>query len=154
VSVRVGFTGGRALEAKLLALGEKVARKAAGQALKAAAEPIRERARSEAPDDPANGAGNFLVNSIAVDKVRRKGDVVKVAVGIDQTVDPPVEKPRQSGNGSYRDPGVAGVAVIIEFGRDGVPANGFMRRTWDAEKDASLKRVGDALAGAIAREAK
>jgi hypothetical protein len=149
VTVTVKFEGGRALEAALRDLGKRATAKNVGRrALMQAAEPIRDMAKQLAPDDPATGAGKFLKESIKAAPGRRnRGDRTWVLVGIDASVDPATEKPRQGGGGSYRDPGVAGVSVIQEFGAPArnIPAQPYMRPAWEANKAATLGRIGDAL---------
>lgn len=150
----VTVKGGAALDKALLALGDSVtARKIGRLALKAAGAPIEATAKALAPDDPATGPGRFLRDSIklapiSAARVNRgqslsgdREDQLWMAVGIDKSDDPPTQKPRKSGRGSYRDPGVAGVSVIIEFGRAGVAAQPFMRAAWDANKGQAIGRM-------------
>lgn len=68
-------------------------------------------------------------------------------VGIDQSVDPPKDVQRKSGKGSYRDPGVAGVAVIMELGAPGanIAPHPFMGPAWESEKEATAQRITDAV---------
>jgi hypothetical protein len=74
-----------------------------------------------------------------------------IVIGIDSNEDPPttvVRKTKSNGGkgGTYRDPGVAGVAVIEEFGRPGEAANPFMRPAYDTEGEPTIRRFGG-LAG-------
>lgn len=146
--MKVSFSGGREIEAALREIGSKATAKNVGRrALLKAAEPIRDKAQQLAPDDPKTGAGKFLPESIKAAPGRRnKGDRVWAVIGIDASDDPATEKPRQGG-GTYRDPGVAGVAVIQEFGAPAanVPAQPFMRPAWEAEKAATPQRIADEL---------
>jgi HK97 gp10 family phage protein len=156
--VTVKFSGGRELEAALLALGDQAAmRRTAARALRLAGEPIRAAAVALAPDDPQT-AGNLKQAIRLGPQKSRDKDQVWVRIGIDSTVDPAAEKQRQSGRGSYRDPGVAGNAVIQEFGTPKMPANPFMRPAWDAGSAAApgliARELWDAIAKSAARLAK
>lgn len=166
MTVTVKVEGAAALEKSLRLLGDApAARRTAQRALRQALEPVREQAVQLAPDDPATGSGKFLRESIKIGTAKRSrvnrgqaaiedtADQVWMVLGIDQGVDPPVERPRQRGEGSYRDPGVAGVSVIIEFGRDGVAAVPFMRGAWDAQKAVLPARAGAVLGPEIEKTA-
>lgn len=146
------------LERSLAKLADQPAiRRAARAALREGGRPMMEAARRLAPDDPATGAGNFLRDSIKMATARgdrgEDGDQVFVAIGIDSSRDPAVYRPRKSGQGSYRDPGVAGVSGIIEFGRSGVAARPFMRPAFDQHAPGTPALVGAALGPAIEKEA-
>lgn len=145
MTVTVEFSGGRELEAALRALGDQpMMRQAAKKALTLAAEPIRAAWAARAPDDPKT-AGN-LKQSVKIGPQRsRDKDQVWVKIGIDSGVDPAVVRPRKSGRGSYRDPGVAGNAAIQEFGTAKMPANPSARPAWDAEAPATPGRIGAVL---------
>jgi hypothetical protein len=146
------FEGGLDAAAALRRLADSKAAVRAGRAaLREAAAPIVADAKVAVPVDKGD-----LRRSIKVATGRRErgsdGDVTSVVIGIDLNVQPPREVPRADGNGTYRDPGVAGVAVIQEFD----PENGgnpFMRPAWDANSAATPGRVGKALGPAIEREA-
>lgn len=146
--MKVEFKGGTELEAALRDLGKKVtARNVGKRALLTAAEPIRDTAKQLAPDDPVTGVGKYLPESIKVAPGRRnRGDRIWTLVGIDASVDPATDKPRRGG-GSYRDPGVGGVAVIQEFGAPAahVPAHPYMRPAWEANKAATPDRIATEL---------
>lgn len=153
--MKVSIKGGREVEAALRELGNKVtARNVGRRALVNAAEPIRDLAKMLAPDDPRTGTGKFLKESIKIAPGKRRGDTMQVRIGIDASVDPAVEKPRQGG-GTYRDPGVAGVSVIQEFGAPAanVPAQPFMRPAWEVNKLATPQRMVDALRPEIEKAA-
>ncbi len=146
-----------ALEQALRKLGDQPAIRRAGRAaLREGGKPMMETARRLAPDDPATGIGQFLQASIKMATGRGDrgddGDQVFVVIGIDHSLDPPVFRPRQGG-GTYRDPGVAGVSGIIEFGRPGVAAKPFMRPAFDQHAAATPALVGRALGPAIEKEA-
>lgn len=143
MSLTVRFEGGRELERKLRELGKPGRITAAVKgALEEAAEPIRASAEHLAPDDPAT-AGD-LKPSITM-KTNRRGDIVTTRIGINSSQDPPSIEPRKRRAGSYRDPGVAGNAVIQEFGTENMDANPFMRPAWDAEGGKAPERIGQRL---------
>jgi hypothetical protein len=147
--MKVKIKGGRETEAALRALGKQVTARAVGRrGLKLAAEPIQALARALAPDDPKTGPGKFLKDSIKVGNAKsRDKDQIWIKVGIDASADPARYVNRVRGGGSYRDPGVAGAAVIMEFGAPGanVPAHPFMRPAWEANKAASPQRIADSV---------
>lgn len=151
----VSLSGGHDLDRALRELARAADARTVGRAaLRAAARPIVADAKARAPDDPATGANKFLRQSIKQGPISRaragrgqslpgKGsnrakDEIWIAVGIDQSVDPPRRKPRRTGKGSYRDPGVAGVSVMIEFGTSKAAAQPFMRPAWDANRADSV----------------
>jgi hypothetical protein len=147
--VKVSIKGGRELEANLRSLGKQVTARAVGRrGLAKAAEPIRDIAKALAPDDPATGTNKYLKESIKIAPGKsRDKDQIWVRVGIDFSVDPETYKNRKSGGGSYRDPGVAGVGPMMEFG---VPARNiaprpFMRPAWEVNKAATPQRIVDAV---------
>lgn len=150
MSVTVAFEGGLELQAALRALGDdRQIAVAARQALRAAAKPIRDTAVELAPEDEG-----LLKQSIKIGPGKGDDrDHLTVVVGIDQNVDPPTWKPRKSGTGVYRDPGVAGHSVIIEFGRADAPAQPYLTPAWDRHALLTPPRVGQALWPAIARAA-
>lgn len=154
MSVSVKITGGPALTAALRELGDlKQVRRAAQGALRKVLTPMRDTAKSLAPDDAASGPNKFLRESIKIavgkkPRGQRGEDQVWMVLGLDLNVDPSSDKPRRGG-GTYRDPGVAGVGPIIEFGRDGVAPVPFMRGAWDAHKDAAPQQIADQLGPAI-----
>lgn len=150
MSVTFGFEGGAALQAALRELGDsKAIKTAARQALRKAIAPVRTRARELVPVDQGKLRQSIKV---AADKSRER-DQLWVKVGIDRSVDPPRQKPQLSGGGSYRDPGVAGHSVIIEFGRAGVPAQPFLTPAMDAELPGAIGRLTTELWPAIERAA-
>ena len=150
------FKGGKDIEAALRNLADpKVIRRIGLFALRKAAEPMRDKAKQLAPKDVGDLEES---GKIAAAKRRRggDGDEAKVLIGIDQLVQPPVEIARKDGSGKYRDPGVAGVSVIKEFGapESGQPAEPFMRPAFDAEKGPTPGRVAQEIWPPIQRAAK
>lgn len=155
--MKVAIKGGPEIEAALRNLGKQVtARNVGRRGLKQAAEPIAAMAKALAPDDPATGAGKFLKASIKVTGAKsRDKDQLWVRVGIDASDDPAKYVNRQSGGGSYRDPGVAGAAVIMEFGAPAgnIPAQPFFRPAWDANKAATPQRIADGVRDEVEKAA-
>ncbi|MDG6079755.1 HK97 gp10 family phage protein [Erythrobacter litoralis] len=149
------FEGGKAIEKALRELGDpKVVRRVGLFGLRKAAEPMRDAAKRNAPKDVGD-----LEKSVKIAAAKRQrgsdGDEAKVLIGIDQSVQPPKEVARKNGGGTYRDPGVAGVSVIKEFGapEKGQKAEPFMRPAFDSEKAATPQRVADEIWPAIKRAA-
>lgn len=150
----VEFQGGLDLDRALAELGDSPAiRRAARQALRQAAAPMRDSAKAKAPKDEGNLAESVKIATAKADK-GDAGDQVAVVIGIDANVQPAVYVPRKSGDGYYRDPGVAGVSVIKELGTESEPAEPFMRPAWEEHAGATPARVGAALWPAVVREAK
>lgn len=141
------------IERTMLALGKPAAmRRIAKKVLLEAAEPIVATASRLAPNDPrTQGMLQISIKAIAE---RAKGDSQWVRIGIDSSVDPAVSVARKSGSGSYRDPGVAGNAVIQEFGTANMAANPFMRPAWEAEGPATPGRIASRLGQEVEKMAK
>lgn len=149
------FSGGKELEAAFRELGQdRSINAAAREALRDGARPIADLAASLAPEHDG-----FLKKAIKVAAAKRqKGkDYIGVMVGIDRSVDPPSMKPRQGG-GTYRDPGVAGHSVMVEFGTGNMAAQPYMTPAMEAEMPNAtprvIKRLGPAIERAAARLAK
>lgn len=152
MNVSFKFEGGMEAAALLKALGDSRAAARAGRAaLTEAAKPFVATAKALVPVDKGK-----LKESIKVANGKRErgddGDQVSVVIGIDIEVDPPRIVSRADGQGSYRDPGVAGVSVIQEFDLEH-GGNPFMRPAWDQNKGSAPAEVGRALGPAIEAEA-
>lgn len=155
-NVTFQIKGLKSLEAALRELGDpKRIRSAGRSALRKGAEPIVSTAKALVPLDQGD-----LKRSIkqAAGKVRRGGDqdILRQVVGIDRNEQPPEEIARASGSGTYRDPGVLGVAAIKEFGapETGQPAQPFMRPAFDANVGRATVTIRRELGAAIERQAK
>jgi len=164
VSITIDISGAKEMEKALAELADQPAmRRAIRAALREAAQPIVDAAKAAAPVDRGD-----LRDSIKVATAKRgRGsdqDEFGIVIGIDSNVQPAKyvvrqkqvrkKSPRRSGNaGTYRDPGVAGVAPIVEFGRPGVPAEPFMRPAFDAHGEGAITRFGAAVGPAIEDEA-
>lgn len=153
MTVTVDFEGWREIEALMRGLADAPAVKRAGRgALREAAKPIIATAKRMSPKDVGN-----LEESIKQATAKRDrgddGDQVAIVIGIDSSVQPPRYIGRKTGKGAYRDPGVAGVGPIKEFGTEHEPAHPFFRPAWDQHKDATPSRIAEALGPAIEKEA-
>lgn len=148
------FAGERAIEEALRNLGSPTSTKRAGRAaLREAGEPLRALIEQMAPED----AGD-LKRSIKMAPGKRDrsedGDQAIVVIGIDKSVQPARYLPRKRGKGAYRDPGVAGVGPIKEFGDADEGAQPFFRPAWEAMKGGLPARIGRSLGPAIETEAR
>lgn len=141
--------GGRAAQAALRELGDwKFIRRAAMSALRAGALPIRDKAKVLAPKDQLD-----LESAIKARAGRMRNDILWFEIGVDPAAQPAQMVVRKSGSGTYRDPGVAGVAPMQEFGTPDMPANPFMLPAWDSEKADTPGRIIAALGPAIEKQA-
>lgn len=152
--------GGLEIQAALRELGDpKSVKNALRKALRDAAKPMLERAREGVPVD--KGDLKRSVKMAAAKRERLNSPEFGIVIGIDANVQPARNIPRKTRSGkstTYRDPGVAGVAPIVEFGKIGEPAKPFMRGAFDAEAEATIRRfgttAGPAIEAAAARLAK
>ena len=153
MTIRIKVENAAAIQQALAELGDQKAMRAAVKdALRNAAEPMAALARELAPYDQGD-----LKRSIKIGP-RKRGrgedpDTFGVKIGIDANEQPAKEVARKSGKGTYRDPGVAGVGPITEFGRPGVPAKPFMRPAFDAEGEKTIQRFGQTAGPAIEKQA-
>lgn len=150
-STTFSFKGGKELQAALRELGDpKKAKSAARFALRKGAEPIIATAKALVPVDEGN-----LRESIKqkAGKSRREDTVFQI-IGIDRNVQPPTEVARADGSGTYRDPGVAGVGPIKEFGDPDRPAQPFMRPAFDSRHGRAAVTIRTELGKTIERRAK
>lgn len=157
MTVSIKVEGGRLAEAALRELGDwQFIRRAAMEALRAGAIPIRDAAIANAPVDKKD-----LQKSIKARPGRMRDDILWFEIGVDPAVQPAVwvrrETSKKTRRGSpdlfYRDPGVAGVAPMQEFGTPIMPANPFMLPAWDSEKGATPGRIIASLGPAVEKQA-
>ncbi len=161
MTISIKIDGALDIKRALEELGDpKIVRRLVRRVLKQAGQPMVELARSLAPVDEGN-----LKESIKVEagkRDRRTPDVTSLILGIDAEVQPavyyPRQKPRKTATRKFRsgrvpiiatmwrDPGVAGVAWIKEFGTPTKKAQPFMRTAYDREGSATIERFGQ-LAG-------
>lgn len=156
MSSTFSFKGGKELERQLAALADpKKIKSAARSALRKGADEIIPTAKALVPID--KGDLRRSIKQGAAKKRRGEDDsVVWQIIGIDRAEQLPAEKLKKDGAGTYRDPGVAGVGPITEFGRpeQGVPAKPFMRPAFDARKGRAAVAIRTELGKAIERQAK
>jgi hypothetical protein len=153
--MKVGFKGGKELDAALRELEKGAARRTAERALKSAAEPIR--------DDWVGGVdvqSSDMKRSIKIGKRAqtratrrfRRGagqDVVTQYIGIDASVNPRLA----AGGGDAGTKRWTGYAFIEEFGDAGQPANPAGRRAWESQKMTAFNRLADDLRAEIMKTA-
>lgn len=128
--MRTKVEGLRELDKALADLGKVTAKNVARRTLRAAAEPIAEAARTNAPEDTGK-----LIQSTDVStrnpKRNRKESPIEVHVG----------------------PGRHPQAITQEFGTFKEPPQPFMRPAWDAEKAGALEIIKETLGEEIAKAA-
>ena len=147
--VSLKIVGGVQAEAALRELGDwQFIRRAAMEALRGGAIPIRDTAKRNAPKDQLH-----LEQSIKAKPGRSRDGILWYEIGIDPSVQPAMIVARKTGRGTYRDPGVAGNALIQELGTPQMPANPFMTPAWDTEKGATTGRVVASLGPAVEKQA-
>ncbi len=157
MTITVDVEGGQAAAAGLRGLGDwKFIRRAAMAALRAGAIPIRDKAKQLVPKDKLD-----LQKSIKARAGRMRDGILWFEIGVDPGVQPAVWVRRETAvkgkKGSsdyyYRDPGVAGVAPMQEFGTPNMPANPFMIPAWDSEKGETPGRIIASMGPAIEKQA-
>ena len=145
--MRIDVDGLTDLQAALRELGDpRAVRTALRATLRKAGKPMLEKIRGKVREDKGN-----LKRSVKM--AAAKGESLDspefgIVIGIDANEEPAryvTRKTRSNGGkgGTYRDPGVAGVAVIEEFGRPGEAANPFFRPGFDEEGEATIRRFGE-----------
>lgn len=139
------------LEKALFDLGStSTARRVGQRALVEGAAPMVAAIQALAPKDQGD-----LVQSIKIQPStrNRSKDTAEAVIGIDSSVQPPVMVTRKRGKGTYRDPGVSGVAVLQEFGDSQMAANPFMRPGFDATAAGVIINIGRYLGPEIEKSA-
>lgn len=148
--MKIEVSGLSDIQAALRELGDpRAVRTTLRGILRKAAKPMLEKARANARED--TGALKRSVKMAAAKGEKPDSAEFGIVIGIDGNEDPAryvVRKTNSDGGkgGTYRDPGVAGVAVIEEFGRPGEPAHPFFRPAFDQEGQATIERFAQ-LAG-------
>jgi HK97 gp10 family phage protein len=134
MTVTMKFEGGRELERELERISKRTTRKSVGRrVLKKEAQPLADKMRAMAPDDPST-SGDDLAASISVStklSARQKKQHRKM--------------PGKSAVEMFVGPGPDPAAWNQEFGNVNHPAQPFARPAWDADKAALLKRISDGL---------
>lgn len=146
---KIKIEGLKEIEAALAELGDtKAMRAAIRKALRDAGNPMMELARALVPVDQGD-----LKRSIKMRTRNRVKEGVGVSIGIDRNEQPAEYRNRKRGKGAYRDPGVAGVGPITEFGRPGQGAKPFMRPAFHAEGEKTIHRFSQTAGPAIEQQA-
>lgn len=155
--MKIEVSGAADIQSALRELGDpKAIRTALRAALRKAARPMLDAARNRVPVD--QGDLKQSVKFAVAKGERPSSPQFGIVIGIDMNVQPAkivTRKTRSNGGkgGTYRDPGVAGVAPIIEFGKPGEPAQPFMRSAFDSEGEATLGRFAQVAGPEIERVA-
>lgn len=161
MTISIKIDGALEIQKALEELGDpKIVRRLVRRVIKQAGQPMVEAARNLAPVDEGNLRESIKVEAGKRD--RKTPDVTSLVLGIDASVQPAVYYPRQKPRKTptrkfrsgrvpivatmWRDPGVAGVAWIKEFGTPTKAATPFMRPAFDLEGPATIERFGQ-LAG-------
>jgi len=146
------LTGLKELEAELASLKDRAtSRRVADRALRKMAEPIRDRAKELAPDDPSTGEGKYLVESIKIgraagvqQKLGNSGTVVSTFVGIDGSV-----LPASTSSTGKRKPGVAAISIFRELGTERLPAQPYLRPAFEENKQEAVDGAAEVLSDEI-----
>ncbi|MEE4452865.1 HK97-gp10 family putative phage morphogenesis protein [Novosphingobium resinovorum] len=148
-------TGFKELDVALAGLKDKAtSRRVAERALRRGAEPIRDRAKELAPDDPDTGKGKYLVEAIKIgraagvqQKLGNSGSVVSTFVGIDGSVKrakPSTKRFTKKGTGKPGG-GVAAYSIFMEEGSATHSAQPYMRPAFEEKKEEAVENMADIL---------
>lgn len=168
MKVTVKVDGLRELDAALGELSKASARSVLHRVLRRAAEPIAEKARQLAPDDPATGAPDLRTSIAVSSKLRNpvgKAEFAAVmrAGGSKAEARAALREARRAGSTSFAEMHVGpsqggGHGVLQEFGTVHHAAQPFMRPAWEAHKEQALdiikRDLGDEIDKAAKRAAK
>ncbi len=155
--MKIEVEGLGALQDALRELGDpKTVRTALRAGLRKAAQPMLEKARARVPVD--QGDLKRSVKMGAAKGERPDSPEFGIVIGIDANVQPAMIVPRKTKSGrglggTYRDPGVAGVGPMKEFGTPTEQAQPFMRPAFDEEGEATIRRFGEVAGPEIERVA-
>lgn len=138
LAVDISVLGERELERKLAKLTAGVQRKIVRRALRDAAKPIRDAAKSRAPVKSGRLRRNIKVRSMRRSRVRLG---VLVRTGTRDEMGIPSDSPWY-------------YPAIIEYGYENVPANPFLRGALDSNRQKALRIISDSVLGGINREAR
>lgn len=151
----LSLSGFKELEKALAELKDKAtSRRVADRALRRGAEPIRDRAKELAPDDPSNGEGKYLVEAIKIgraagaqQKLGNSGNVVSTFVGIDGSVKPAQPSTKRLTKKGTGKPGggVAAYSIFMEMGTESHAAQPYMRPAYEEKKEEAVKGMADIL---------
>lgn len=153
--MKIEVEGGLEIAAALKELGDpRAIRTTLRRALRDAAQPMLEAAKGKVPVDKGDLKRSIKMAAAKGEKL--DGDSFGVVIGIDSNEQPArqvVRKTRSGKSATYRDPGVAGVSVIDEFGRPGQAATPFIRPAFDQEGEATIRRFNDQALATIEKTA-
>lgn len=153
--MKIEVEGGLEIAAALEALGNpRAVRTTLRRALRDAAQPMLDAAKGKVPVDKGDLKRSIKMAAAKGEKL--DGDSFGIVIGIDSNEQPAktvVRKTRSGKGATYRDPGVAGVGPITEFGRPGEAAQPFMRPAYDAEGEATIRRFNDQALATIEKTA-
>lgn len=158
--MKIEIDGAAEISAALRELRDpKTVRAALRAALRAAARPMLDAARSNVPVDQGDLQRSLKMAAARGEKLDEPQFGIVIGIDINEQPATYVVRKTNSGGrskgsgkgGFYRDPGVAGVGPMIEFGWPGRPARPFMRRALDAEGEATIRRFGDVAGPVIER---
>lgn len=151
----MSLSGFKELEAELASLKDRAtSRRVAERALRRGAEPIRDRAKELAPDDPNNGEGKYLVEAIKIgraagqqQKLGNSGNVVSTFVGIDGSVKPATPSTRRKTKKGTGKPGggVAAYSIFQELGTSSRSAQPYLRPAFEEKKEEAVENMADIL---------
>lgn len=147
--MKIAIEGTAELQAALRELGDpRAIRVALRASLRAAARPMLEAIKANVSID--KGDYRRAVKMAAAKGERPDSPEFGIVIGVDANEQPArqvVRKTRSGRSATYRDPGVAGVSVIDEFGTPTQRANPAFRNGFDTEGEKTIARFGQ-LAGA------
>lgn len=138
LAVNISVLGDRALERKLSRLKAATQKKIVRKALRAAAKPIRDDAKANAPVDEGDLRKNIKVRAMRRSRVRL-GVIVRTGTRDEMGI------PADS-NWYY--------PAIVEYGYDDVPANPYLRNALDKNRQQALRTMGAEISSGIDREAR
>lgn len=148
-------SGFKELEAELAGFAQKATSRRVGlRALNKAAEPIRDRAKELAPDDPATGEGKYLKEAIkigraagAAQKDGNSGSVVTTFIGIDGSVKPAKPSTKRLTKKGTGKPGggVAAYSIFQELGTSSRPAQPYLRPAFEEKKQEAVENMAEIL---------
>ena len=151
----MSLSGFKELEAAMSELKDRAtSRRVADRALQRGAEPIRDRAKELAPDDPATGEGKYLVEAIKIgraagvqQKLGNSGNVVSTFVGIDGSVKPAKPSTKRLTKKGTGKPGggVSAYSIFMEIGTESHAAQPYMRPAFEEKKEEAVEGMADIL---------
>lgn len=155
MTANLKLSGFKELEAQLATLKDKATSRRVGlRALQKAAEPIRDRAKELAPDDPATGEGKYLKEAIKIgraagaqQKEGNSGSIVSTFIGIDGSVKPakPSTKRKTKKGTGKPGGGVAAYSIFQELGTSSRSAQPYLRPAFEEKKQEAVESMAEIL---------